>query len=137
MSEQSISQPIRFQALILSIQVLDGEMSRRTKVAVNTNLSLRNWVIGYYIDSYNVHGVDRGEYGDGLIATLSASLNDLGLKNVGRCQRYNYRAFYKAYPEILQTPTEPSHLRLKEAYKGSEKKVPTLSAQLRKGHRAL
>ncbi len=129
MSELSISQPIRFQALILSIQVLDQEMRRRTKVAVNVNLTMRNWVIGYYIDSYELNGEDRSDYGEGLIPALSSSLEALGLPTVGRRQLYSYLAFYRTFPHILRIASPPSLDPLKEVKKDSKKKVRTVSAQ--------
>jgi predicted nuclease of restriction endonuclease-like (RecB) superfamily len=38
---------------------------------VNTSLTLRNWIIGYYIVEYEQNGKDRAEYGEKLIRMIS------------------------------------------------------------------
>lgn len=37
---------------------------------VDTALTLRNWLIGYYIAEYELNGADRAEYGAKLIDRL-------------------------------------------------------------------
>jgi hypothetical protein len=81
---------------------------------------LRNWVIGAYIQRYELQGKDRAEYGVELLENLSKVLKD---NNVPGCSARNlwlFRQFYRAYPTILQTlPAEsnatPSTLGLDSA----------------------
>lgn len=49
---------------------------------VNTALTLRNWVIGYYIVEYEQKGEDRAEYGRKLYAKVTEKLKASGLRSV-------------------------------------------------------
>jgi hypothetical protein len=51
---------------------------------VNTALTLRNWVIGYYIVEYEQKGADRAEYGERLIRNLSERLGKANIKGISR-----------------------------------------------------
>jgi hypothetical protein len=77
---------------------------------VNTSLSLRNWVIGYYIVEYEQSGKDRAEYGLGLFKAITKSLVLKGVKSMQERNLYLCRDFYRAYPEILQTVTAKWYL---------------------------
>jgi hypothetical protein len=41
---------------------------------VNTSLTLRNWIIGYYIMEYEQGGQDRADYGDQLYSRIADKL---------------------------------------------------------------
>ncbi|MBW2702450.1 MAG: DUF1016 family protein [Deltaproteobacteria bacterium] len=117
-----------FEQLISSIKETNRELTRQAKLAVNTSLTLRNWLIGCYIEEYQLHGADRAEYGDGLLPKLSAALSGLGVNTVGRRQLYNYLAFYRTYPEIVRSLSAQS-LGALPAARALIEKVHTASAQ--------
>lgn len=70
---------------------------------VNVALTLRNWLIGYYIVEYEQNGTDRAEYGKALINSLSAKLKQRNLKGFSEIALRLNRSFYLAYPQIQQT----------------------------------
>ena len=70
---------------------------------VNTNLTLRNWVIGLYIREYEQRGADRAQYGEKVLLNLSKRLHQKGLKSMGERRLREYRLFYQMYPQIWRT----------------------------------
>lgn len=70
---------------------------------VNVSLTLRNWLIGYYIVEYEQHGTDRAKYGKALIKNLSLKLKQRNLKGFSEIALRMNRSFYFAYPQIQQT----------------------------------
>ena len=48
-----------FSALVAAIRQVDEHMTAQTSRAVNISLTLRNWLIGCYIEEYERSGVDR------------------------------------------------------------------------------
>lgn len=76
--------------------------------AVNTSLVQRNWLLGYRIAEETLDGENRAEYGAEVIKKLSKELTAEYGKGFTKSNLYNYYAFYKAYPEIFQTPSGKS-----------------------------
>lgn len=52
-----------FKLLIDNISVAHSALQRQAVNAVNQSLTIRNWLIGYYIVEYEQNGKDRAEYG--------------------------------------------------------------------------
>ena len=50
-----------FLQLVESIQSTHRELLAQAGKAVNISLTLRNWLIGYYIAEYEQQGKDRAE----------------------------------------------------------------------------
>ncbi len=94
---------MQLEKLILQIQSLDGTLKHEANKAVNRLLTMRNWLIGYYIVEYEQKGEDRAKYGDTLLNVLSASLDIKGLSLTNL--KLN-RLFYIAYPQIHQTVSD-------------------------------
>lgn len=92
-----------FIELVNAIREVDEKFATHAIHAVNISLTLRNWVIGYYIAEFEFHGADRATYGDQLLTELSSELQNLGVSNTGRRQLYNYLSFYRAFPGIVRT----------------------------------
>ncbi len=70
------------------------------KSAVNQLLTLRNWVIGYYIVEYEQGGKDRAEYGAAILDKLEDRINEKGLNKT----LFKWcRQFYNMYPQIGAT----------------------------------
>lgn len=71
------------------------EVFQRAAVrSVNKYLTIRNWMIGYYIVEYEQHGEDRATYGANLLTSLSKRINKKGL---GLTTIKNARLFYNEY----------------------------------------
>ena len=47
------------------------ELQSRAKSAVNISLTIRNWLIGFYIVEYEQHGEDRAKYGEETLECVS------------------------------------------------------------------
>ncbi|HNW81619.1 MAG TPA: PDDEXK nuclease domain-containing protein [bacterium] len=92
-----------FQELIQTIQNTHQVLSERSVKAVNTGLTVRNWLIGYYIVEFEQKGEDRAKYGTALITNIAKKIKIKGLTapELSRC-----RQFYKVYPEILGSLTQ-------------------------------
>ena len=71
--------------------------------SVSRGLTLRNWIIGYYIVEYEQNGKDRAIYGTGLIKVLTKRLSHI--KGMSRSNLQSFRQFYLAYPQIGQSLT--------------------------------
>jgi len=110
---------MNFNQLISSIQLTHQVLQEEAVKAINRNLTVRNWLLGYYIFTFEQGGEDRAAYGERLLDTLAGTLQIRGLS--GRNLKL-FRQFYLAYP-ALATPI----------YQLMASQVPivqTLSAQL-------
>ncbi len=92
-------QDLTLDVLASSIRQLHEQLSNSAKHAVNVALTLRNWLIGYYISEYELHGADRAKYGEKVVSTLAQRLKDLS--NCSRQELYKYMAFFRLYPQIV------------------------------------
>jgi len=77
---------------------------------VNTALTLRNWLIGYYIVEYEQSGKDRAEYGARLYKEVADRLTKKGLKSIRERHLYLCKDLYLAYPQILRTVSAKYYL---------------------------
>lgn len=65
--------------------------------AINRNLTLPNWLIGFYIIEFEQRGEDRAQYGTNLLKTLEKQVNTRGLtETLFKLSRQ----FYIIYPQI-------------------------------------
>jgi predicted nuclease of restriction endonuclease-like (RecB) superfamily len=98
------------EQLTATIQQTNQFFLNKVQKQVNTTLTLRNWVIGFYIVEYEQSGGDRAKYGTGLLKTLAKRLAAQGVKSLQERNLYLCRDFYQSYPEILQTASAKSYL---------------------------
>lgn len=119
---------LSFGNLIQVIKDAHFQLSSKAKKAVNTCLTIRNWLIGYYIAEYELKGSDRANYGDKLLKELSANLGKLGVSNCNKRQLYDYIKFYRTYPQIASTVSAQFEEALPH-FNFANEKVPTMSAQ--------
>ena len=77
--------PMDFPQLVAAIRNAHDSLSAHASRAVNISLTLRNWVIGYYIAEYELHGADRASYGEQVIAELAQQLKDVSNCNRRQC----------------------------------------------------
>lgn len=99
--------------LAASIRSLHEHFSSQARHAINVTLTLRNWLIGWYIAEYQLNGSDRAKYGEKIIFTLAEVLADL--PNCDHRGLYNYLAFYRCYPQLLQASFNQVSQMLPEA----------------------
>lgn len=70
---------MNFLALLNTINQTHTVFQEHAVKAINTTLTLRNWLIGYYIFEFEQNGEDRAQYGASLLQNLSAKLNEQSL----------------------------------------------------------
>ena len=89
---------LTFRDLAEAIRKTHTIISQQTNRAVNMGLTLRNWLIGYYIRQYEQNGSDRAYYGSKLLKTLGKELK----KSLNKCYSERYlrlcRQIYGTYP---------------------------------------
>jgi hypothetical protein len=94
---------LTFVELVESIRVTHNLFSVQAVRAVNISLTLRNWIIGFFIREYEQNGKDRAEYGIHLIERLAEHLQ----KGTDECYSDRYlrlcRQFYGTYPQIRKS----------------------------------
>lgn len=90
-------------ALTAAIRQVHTELQSAAVHAVNKALTIRNWLIGYYIVEYEQNGADRAEYGINLMDTVAKHISIKGLTSpeLSRC-----RQFYQTYTYILGTASQ-------------------------------
>lgn len=94
---------MNFKRLVHRIQETNDFLQKNAVKAVNTNLTLRNWLTGFYIVEFEQNGSDRAEYGSKLLENIAENIKIKGLTapELSRC-----RQFYKTYPQILGLLTQ-------------------------------
>ena len=87
-----------FQDLLINIKSTHDFFLSKASKTINQFLTLRNWLIGYYIVEYEQNGMDKATYGDQLIETLAVKLNTI--KGIDRRALFRFKQFYLLYPQI-------------------------------------
>ena len=108
-----------FELLVNSIQQTHVALQQSAVKAINRHITIRNWLIGFYIFEYEQKGEDRAKYGQKLLPEISKAANIKGLSETNL--KIN-RQFYLAYPQIGQT--------LSDFFKNNIQSGESLSAQL-------
>lgn len=87
-----------YEALVTAITRAHDDTQRQAVQAVNLALTLRNWLVGYYIVEYEQRGSDRAQYGERLLGDLARDLKQR--VGSGFTKRYLelFRQFYLHYP---------------------------------------
>jgi predicted nuclease of restriction endonuclease-like (RecB) superfamily len=94
---------MNFTSLIYQIDQTHQTLQQNAVKAVNSHITLRNWLIGYYIVEFEQNGEDRAKYGDKLIKELAKSLK---IKGLGETNLKQCRLFFQLYPQISQTVSD-------------------------------
>lgn len=97
---------MNFKLLIAQIEQTHTALQESAVKAVNSRLTIRNWLIGCYIFEYEQKGEDRAKYGKLLLQKIATHLNSPGLsfRNLKL-----FRQFYVCYPQIGQTVSAQFH----------------------------
>ena len=103
---------MNFDFLVSTIEQTHRHFQQQAAKAINIQLTLRNWLIGFYIVEFEQAGEDRAKYGTRLLEHLALSLKIKGLvaAELSRC-----RQFYKCYPQILGTLSQELNKLLPKA----------------------
>ena len=93
------TQNASFEQLTENILSANNTLQGFATKTINQTITLRNWIIGYYIVEYEQNGSDRAQYGNKLVEKLAERLNKTGL---GISLLRKTRAFYISYPYLIQ-----------------------------------
>ncbi len=96
-----MSDLLNFDNLVGVIESIHVKCAANASRAVNISLTLRNWLVGFYIAEYEMNGNDRAKYGDKLLTELAFKLK--GHKGLNERELRRYREFYSVYPQIRGT----------------------------------
>jgi predicted nuclease of restriction endonuclease-like (RecB) superfamily len=94
---------MNFNSLVLRIQETNDYLQQQAVKAVNTHITLRNWLTGFYIVEFEQNGSDRAEYGVRLLEKIAKNITIRGLSapELSRC-----RQFYATYPQFFGLLTQ-------------------------------
>jgi len=94
---------MKFEKLILEIENINTVLKQNAIQSINQALTIRNWIIGYYLYEYEQKGQDRAKYGDSLLLSIAKHFRSKNIKGITERSLRTFRAFYKCYPQIRQT----------------------------------
>ena len=94
---------MNFKILKSHIQNTHLALQESAVKAVNSHLTFRNWLIGWYIVTYEQNGEDRAKYGNSLLKKLAQSVT---IDGISETNLKLFRQFYLAYPQIGQSLTD-------------------------------
>ncbi len=94
---------MKFNQLIEIINKTHYSLQQRAVSAVDQYLTIRNWLIGFYIVEFEQNGDDRAKYGDRLLEKMAEDSKNI--KGLSFRSLKLFRQFYLAYPRIGQTLT--------------------------------
>jgi predicted nuclease of restriction endonuclease-like (RecB) superfamily len=87
-----------FNQLLVTIEQVHQNLQASAANAVNKALTLRNWLIGFYIIEFEQNGEDRAKYGGKVLIDLAKGLKHI--KGLDDRALRKFRQFYLAYPQI-------------------------------------
>ncbi len=89
--------------------------------SVSRSLTIRNWIIGYYIVEYEQNGEYRAAYGDKLIVNISKKLSHI--QGMSTTNLKLFKLFYLSYPQISQTVSDEFKLEFQKSQTVSDKSL--------------
>ena len=75
----TLKRKLDFTRLVDAVRQVCERSAAVASRAVNVSLTLRNWLVGFYIVEYEQNGTDRAKYGERLLENLSAALGEKGV----------------------------------------------------------
>jgi predicted nuclease of restriction endonuclease-like (RecB) superfamily len=90
-----------FDTLVSSIQQLHNQLQQSAVNAVNQMLTIRNWLIGYYIVEFEQNGKDRAQYGKSLLKSIAVKFSQT--KGLDERSLRRFRIFYLYYPHLANS----------------------------------
>lgn len=73
---------LNFSTLTSNIIKTNSNFVNESKQSINTCLTIRNWLFGYYIQEYALNGSDRAKYREKLLESLSKELQNISSNSV-------------------------------------------------------
>jgi len=104
-----------FNHLSLKIAETNKVLQNQAIKSINRLLTLRNWLIGYFIVEYEQQGEDRAKYGKQLIKNLAKHLNQKGLSETSLKLA---RQFYLTYPFLVSEVKKEIRSKFQSLQKG-------------------
>ncbi len=89
---------LNFESLVTVIEQTHLHFQQQAVKAINVSLTVRNWLIGFYIVEFELNGEDRAQYGENLFTDLAKKFNHI--KGIDRRSLYRFKDFYKLYPHL-------------------------------------
>ena len=89
---------LNFGSLVSVIEQTHQHFQQQAVNALNVSLTVRNWLVGYYIVTFEQKGEDRAAYGSKLLSNLAESSKNI--KGFDERSFRNFRMFYKLYPHL-------------------------------------
>jgi predicted nuclease of restriction endonuclease-like (RecB) superfamily len=80
------------------IEQTHAHFQQQAVKAVNVSLTVRNWLIGFYIVEFQLNGEDRAQYGENLFSELAVKFKNI--KGIDRRALYRFKDFYTHYPHL-------------------------------------
>ena len=96
---------MNFNALINNIKQTHTVLKTAVSKAINISLTIRNWLIGYYIVEFEQNGEDRAKYGKKILQNLERHFEKSDIRGLTERRFREYRKFYTTYPEFRQALT--------------------------------
>lgn len=96
-----------FSHLSQKISQTNDVFQNQAVKSINKLLTLRNWLIGYFIVKYEQKGEDRAEYGSGLIKQLTKQLNQKGLSETNLKLSRQFYATYTFLETEVKNEIQP------------------------------
>lgn len=103
-----MSQVLNINGLVSAITETHSYFQKQAQKQVNTALTLRNWIFGWYIAEYELRGSDRAEYGKALMTEIAK--RGKHIKGLSESNLYLFKQFYLEYPYIFQSVTGKSFM---------------------------
>jgi predicted nuclease of restriction endonuclease-like (RecB) superfamily len=89
---------LNFESLVSVIEQTHLHFQRKAVKAVNVSLTVRNWLISFYIVEFELNGDDRAKYGENLFSELASKFKHI--KGIDKRSLYRFKDFYKRYPHL-------------------------------------
>jgi hypothetical protein len=70
---------MNFESLVSLIEQTHHHFQQQAVKAVNVSLTVRNWLVGFYIVEFEQNGKDRAAYGQQLFKVLAQRISVKGL----------------------------------------------------------
>lgn len=94
---------MQLNQLISAIQATHDFTQGFAVQQVNSALTIRNWMVGFYIVEYEQSGEDRAQYGAKLLLTIAKAMKSIKIRGLDERSLRDCRAFYQVYPQIWGT----------------------------------
>ena len=90
---------MKFELLAAKIQETHQTLYENAARSINRHLTIRNWLIGFYIVEFEQNGEDRAKYGQKLLSELAKAI---AIKGLAETNLKTSRQFYLVYPQIIR-----------------------------------